>query len=221
MEIGSSSDDAEYGTIVGVVKDFHFESLHDAIRPMVLVAAAPWPGTSVLVRVRPEALERTLPLIQARWEAFEPNHPYRYTFLDDDFGRLYEQERRLGRIFSGFTGLAVLIACLGLFGLAAFITQQRTQEIGVRKVLGATAPGLVVLLSKEFTQLVLLAALIAFPVAYFALDAWLADFAYHVDISWRIFLIAGLTALGIAWLTVSFHSIKAALANPVKSLRYE
>ena len=166
-------------------------------------------------------MTETLAMLQQQWQAYEPGHPYRFSFLDADFGRAYEKDRRLGLIFGYFAGLAIFIACLGLFGLASFITEQRTKEIGVRKVLGASVGSIVLLLSKEFTKLVGIAFVVATPLAYFASRWLLQDFAYRVDIAWWIFLIAGVATLAIAWLTVSYQSIKAALTNPVEALRYE
>ncbi len=150
-----------------------------------------------------------------------PAHPFRYFFKADDYQTFYEQEQRLGSIYTYFTVLAILIACLGLFGLASFVTTQRTKEIGVRKIMGASVPSIVVLLSKEFTVLVLFSCLIGFPVAWFAMSKWLQDFAYATTIGWGIFAIAGVSALLIAWLTVSYQSIRAATCNPVEALRYE
>ena len=219
-EIGNPEEGDIPFTIVGVVKDFHFQSLHEPIKPLAM-SLMPDALRNIVVRIRPEQITETLAVLQRHWETYEPGHPYRYTFLDADFGRVYEKDRQLGRIFGVFAGLAVLIACLGLFGLASFIAQQRTKEIGVRKVLGASVAGIVVLLSKEFIRLVLIAFAVAAPLAYFAMNRWLDDFAYRVDIAWPIFLMAGLTALGVAVLTVSYQSIKAALTNPVKALRYE
>lgn len=158
------------------------------------------------------------------WSGFISNASlaiHRYAFADEQFDLQYRNDERFGTLFGLFAALAIFIACLGLFGLAAFTAQKRTKEIGVRKVLGASVGGLVALLSKDFLGLVLAAFVIAAPEAYYVMNRWLEDFAYHIDMSWPIFLLAGLTALGIALLTVSYQSIKAALANPVKSLRYE
>ena len=219
MSAGPNGEDIPY-TIIGVVEDFHFESLHRNIKPLT-ISIDPNAFYYVSIRIGPDRLPETLAFLQQQWLAFEPTHPYRYFFLDEDFSRLYEREARLGRIYGYFTVLAVVIACLGLFGLASFITEQRTKEIGVRKVLGASVVGIVVLLSMEFTKLVLIAAVVAFPIAYLVMARWLQDFAYHTEISWGIFLLAGLAALGIAWLTVGYQSVRSAVADPVKSLRYE
>lgn len=206
-------------TIVGVIRDFHMESLHSPIQGLVLQLDND--SYYLSARLRPERIAETLAFIETQVQSYQPEHPHRYFFMDEDFGRQYQQEERLSSIFSGFTGLAIFIACLGLFGLASFITQQRTKEIGVRKVLGASVVEIVVLLSKEFTKLVLVASLIAFPVAYFLMDRWLQDFAYNAGISPLTFILAAVAALLIAWLTVSYQSLKAAIADPVKALRYE
>jgi putative ABC transport system permease protein len=174
-----------------------------------------------LVRVRPENLTETLVALQAQWQSFLPDHPSQYFFLNEDFGRLYEKERRLGQIVGGFAFLAMFIACLGLLGMASYVAQQRTKEIAVRKVLGASVGRITILLSQDFVKLVLLANIIAWPVAYFAMNWWLQDFAYRIDIGWQMFLLAGGAAIGIALLTVSTQAIKTALANPVEALRYE
>ena len=166
-------------------------------------------------------MEATLETIEAAWTAWEPGYPFRYHFVDSDYQKFYEQEQRLGNLYTGFTILAIIIACLGLFGLASFVTALRTKEIGVRKVMGASVPSIVVLLSREFTVPVLIACAIGFPVAWYAMTAWLAEFAYATSMGWFVFVGSGLMALTIAWLTVSWQSIRAATADPVKSLRYE
>ncbi len=214
--------DREPGQVIGIVKDFHFKSLHQKIRPLVLHMLPPgWTAWQLAVRLRPENLPETLHFLETQWQAFSPAWPFRYRFLDDAFGQLYASDQRLMQLFSYFAGLAFFVTCLGLYGLVAFTTEQRTREIGVRKVLGASVPGIVLLLTRDFARLVLLACILACPVAYLVMDRWLQDFAYRIEISWPIFLIAGLAALGIALLTVSYQSIKAALADPVESLRYE
>ena len=155
------------------------------------------------------------------WEKFNPDFPFDYTFLDENYGRLYAAELRQGSLYLVFAGLAILIACLGLFGLATFAAHRRTKEIGIRKVLGATVAGITGLLAKDFLKLVVVAIVIASPVAYWLMNHWLADFAYRIEIQGWIFLAAGAVAVVVAFLTVSFQSIKAALSNPVKSLRSE
>jgi len=215
---GINKDDQR--TIIGVMKDFHYESMHHEIKPLVM-SIEPLAYNNIVVRVRPENIAATLAALQEKWQAFEPGYPPRYFFLDEDFGRLFAAEARQSQIFSHFTILAICIACLGLFGLASFIAEQRTKEIGVRKVLGASVQQIIVLLSKDFTKLVVIAFLIAAPLAYFAMQRWLQDFAYRTALSPTVFVLAGLLAMLIAWLTVSYQAIKAALTNPVEALRYE
>ena len=173
------------------------------------------------LRLTGQDLPATLAFIRDTWERFDPAYPFDYAFLDQAVAQLYESEQRLMQTLSLFASLAILIACLGLFGLASFTAEQRTKEIGIRKVLGASVGSIVVLLSKDFAKLVVLAFVLTAPLAYLAMTRWLDDFAYRVEISWRIFLIAGSLALAIALLTVSYQAIRAAVGNPVKALRYE
>ena len=208
------------GTVVGVVKDFHFESLRERITPMVMYIRPElyWVATIKLAAGDPA---EALAFIEAQWQTYTPDAPLSFSFLDQRFGQLYQPEERFGQIAGYFAALAMLIACLGLFGLASFAAEQRTKEIGVRKVLGASARSIVVLLSRDFTRVVLIALVVATPVAYLIMDRWLDSFAYRIDLSWPVFLIAGLAALAIALLTVSYQAIRAALVNPVEALRYE
>ncbi len=210
----------ELGRVIGVVKDFHFKSLHQKIEPLVLDLKTEWSMTAA-IRLAPGDFRNALDFMGTQWRLFEPEQPFGYGFLDSSLDRLYRAEKRLGRLFSSFTLLAIFVASLGLFGLAAFSAEQRTKEIGVRKVLGASVAGIVGLLSKDFIKLVLLANVIAWPLAWYAMNKWLQDFAYRVDIDWSVFALAGGIALCIALLTVSTQAIKAALANPVEALRYE
>jgi len=209
------------GTVAGVAKDFHFASLHQTIEPAVLQVMPPGFFAVMAVRVRGDHLPETLAFLESRWKQSAPNHPFEYYFLDKDFDSLYRSEERLGQLFGYFSLLAILVACLGLFGLAAYAAEQRTKEIGVRKVLGVSVAGIISLLSNDFVKLVAFANVIAWPMAYFAMNLWLQDFAYRIDLGWRVFVLAGGLALMIALLTVSTQAIKAALANPVDSLRYE
>jgi len=219
--LGGNPDDTDrWATVIGVVEDANFVSLHSPVQPMVI---GRWVENQsyVPIRIRPENVEATLAFLEEAWTAWEPGYPFRYFFMEDDYQTFYEQEQRLGSIYTYFTVLAILIACLGLFGLASFVTTQRTKEIGVRKIMGASVPSIVVLLSKEFTVLVLFSCAVGFPVAWFAMSKWLQDFAYATTIGWGIFAIAGISALLIAWLTVSYQAIRAATCNPVEALRYE
>ena len=209
-------------TVVGVVKDYHFQSLHNAIEPMVLFLRPRDDAYRYLfARLHGDDLPGTLAVLEAAWLRAAPDRPFTYYFLDDDFDRQYRAEEQWEQVVTYAALFALLIACLGLFGLAAFTAERRTKEIGIRKTLGASAPGLAVFLSKDFLKLVLLANVLAWPVAYLLLNHWLARFAYHIEISWWIFLMAGLAALGIALVTVSYQTLRAALADPVRSLRYE
>jgi len=166
-------------------------------------------------------MSETLAYFEDQWKKRVPDRPFEYAFLDERFAQLYQSEARIGKVFGTFSLLAIVIACLGLFGLVAFTAEQRTKEIGVRKVMGASVVNIVLLLSKDFTRLVGIAILIAMPIAYVAMQRWLENFAYRIEIPWGLFLTAGLLAILIAWLTVSYQSIKAALADPVKALRHE
>jgi hypothetical protein len=174
-----------------------------------------------LGQVAPGDIPRTMEFLRGVWAEMRPNRPFSYVFIDESFDRLYKSEDNLERIFRTFAWLSVGIGCLGLFGLASYSAERRTKEIGIRKVLGASAAGLAVLLSKEFTRWVLLANLVAWPAAYFAMSRWLRQFAYRADIDIRTFLLAGTLTLAVAFLTVSYQAVKAALSDPVRSLRYE
>lgn len=208
------------GQVIGVVKDFHFESLHEEISPLVMFVM-PQRYRSVTVKVAAANMNETLAFLDERWQTYRPNYPFTSTFLDERFGALYEAEQQLGRMFGYFAGLAVFIACLGLFGLASFITEQRRKEIGVRKVLGASVSSIVAMLSKEFVKLVGIAVILAAPIAYFIMTDWLDSFVYQTTIGPGIFIVAGLAALGIALATVSYQSIRAALADPAQVLHAE
>jgi putative ABC transport system permease protein len=220
QEIHLNEGDGKRGTVIGVVEDFHFQSLHLPIEPAVLHI---WPNRFryLNVKIRPDDVAGTLAFLEDRWPTYSPDQPFQYSFLDEDFDRQYQAEVRLSTIFSAFSSLAILIACLGLFGLAAFTTQQRTKEIGVRKVLGASVAGIVALLSKDFLKLVLVAFVVATPVVYLAANRWLDGFAFRIDVGVGTLLLAGLLAFAIALLTVSYQALKAATMTPVKSLRSE
>jgi putative ABC transport system permease protein len=206
--------------VAGVIRDFHLRSLRSQIEPLVLVLHEAR-GDKLLIRIKPQNVADALAYVEKTYKTINPNQPFEYTFLDQTFADQYRDDERKGNLFLAFSSMAIFIACLGLFGLAAFTAESRTKEIGVRKVLGASVASIVTLLSKDFLKLVLVAIVIASPIAWYAMNKWLQDFAYRVDIAWWIFGLAGLLAVGIALLTVSFQSIKAALVNPVKSLRSE
>ncbi len=212
--------DSIRGTVVGVVKDFHFASLHQPVAPIIM-QLSPQGFNYMMIKIRTERIDETLAFLEQQWQAFSPSRGFAYSFLNDDFDALYRSEERLGTIIGLFAGLAVFVAGLGLFGLAAFTAEQRTKEIGVRKALGASVGQIIILLSKDFTRLVLGALILAAPLAYLAMNRWLENFAFHIEISWGIFLAAGLAALGIALVTVGYQALRAALTDPVDCLRYE
>ena len=207
-------------TVVGVVKDFNYTSAKQKIAPLMLLPAFN-NGGSVIARIKTADVHHLVTDIGNKWASFHPEAPFSYSFLDQQFASLYKNEQRTSRIFISFAVIAVIIARLGLFGLAAFMIRQRVKEIGIRKVLGASPAGITVMLSTEFLKLILIASLVAFPVTWFAMNKWLQDFAYRIDIQWWVFAAAGCIALLVAVITISFQSIKASLANPVKSLRSE
>lgn len=206
-------------TVIGVVKDFHFESLKDRVSPLGLFVGASTGNLSL--RLRGQDVGELLAKAEAKWDAFAPTQPFAYSFLDERFASMYQQEQRIGRIFAIFAGLAIFIACLGLFALAAFMAEQRTKEISIRKVLGATVGQIMLLLSGDFLKLVGIALVVAVPVAWLAMSRWLEDYAYRVELNVWIFAVAGLLAMGIALLTVSSQSLRAAHTNPSEALRNE
>ncbi|NIR48896.1 FtsX-like permease family protein [candidate division KSB1 bacterium] len=210
----------ESGPIIGVVKNFHIKGLQSEIQPHIMQLRSR-DFSMLSLTISTENLAETLEFIQGKWQELQLGRTFSYFFLDEDFNRQYGSEERMGRLFSVFTGLGIIIAVLGLFGLASFMAEQRTKEIGIRKVLGATLVNVLSLLSKDFVKLVLLANVIACPIAWYVTGRWLENFAYRIDIGWWIFVLAGGLALVIALLTVSTQAVRAALANPVESLRYE
>jgi putative ABC transport system permease protein len=211
------------GHIIGVINDFHFESMHEPIAPMIMLMPPPSQAfyNRLSVKISGNNILSALSTMEAAWKKYFPETPVDYTFLDDDYNKLYQAEQRQATIFTLFACIAIFIACLGLFGLSAFAISQRIKEIGIRKVLGANVQGIVGLLSRDFLILVGIASLMAFPIAWFAMNSWLKDFAYRINIQWWVFIAAGIVAALIAFATVSLQAIKAAVANPVKSLRTE
>ena len=220
--LGQRYDVAQYrdAEIIGVVENFNYASLREEVKALV-IAYDPDNTGLLAVKIRPDDVPGTIAALQAEWDRMLPAWPFVYSFVDEDFAALYRSEERLVRLFGAFTIFALLIAGLGLIGLAAFMTRQRTKEIGIRKVLGASVHNITLLVSREFALLVGVAAFLAWPLAYLGMNRWLEAFAYRIDISWPIFLIAGLAALGVAVLAVSYPAIRAATTNPVESLRYE
>jgi putative ABC transport system permease protein len=205
--------------VIGIIKDFNFKSLRENVTPLVLFDSEDTGALSI--RINSADVPALLEQVKAKWRAVSPNLQISYSFMDEDFDNNYRTEQRIGKIAISFTSLAIIIACLGLFGLAAYAAEQRTKEIGIRKVLGASITGIVGMLSKDFITLVIIAILIAAPCAWWAMHSWLQGFAYHQTFQWWIVVMAGIAAVLIAFVTISFQSIKAALANPVKSLRSE
>ena len=212
-------------TIIGVVKNFHFQSLRDEITPLVIFSKEVFGARSnmnyVAIRLKANEYQQAIKSIESKWKELVPDRPFRYEFLQDNLNRGYDEEHRSAKMFTIFSGLAVVIACVGLFGLSAYTASRRTKEIGIRKVLGATVGGVVMLLSKDFTRLVAIAFVLASPLAWWMMDQWLNGFAYKITMGATPFILAGITALAIAWLTISYQSVKAAIANPVRSLKSE
>ena len=209
------------GTIVGVMKDFHFSSMHAPIEPLIIRLDEKWSWGTILVRTRAGKAKDAIAGLQGICKTFNPKFPFTYQFSDLAYANLYQSEQVVSKLSDYFAFLAILISCLGLFGLATFVAAQRTKEIGVRKVLGASVTDVVTLFSGGFLKLVVIAMLLAFPVAWWAMHSWLQNFAYKTDLEWWIFAVAGLVTIFIALLTVSYQSLRAALSNPVKSLRTE
>lgn len=206
------------GRVLGVMEDFHLQSIREEIEPVVFMHN-PLYFTDVLIRIKPEDVSDTIARIQEVWREVDPVYPLAFTFLDDDFDSLYRAERQLGTVFAVFAFLAISVACLGLLGLSSFSIQQRTREIGIRKVLGATVSEIVLLLSKDFIKYVLLANVIAWPLAYFAMTRWLQNYAYASEVEFMWFIAGGCVALIIAWLTIGAHAVSASRKNPVNALR--
>ncbi len=206
--------------IIGVVKDFNFQSLRSEVEPLFF-RYRPDTGWRGFVRIESNNITSTLAALEDTYKSFNANYPFEYNFMDDQYASLYRSEIRIGELAKYFSIFAILISCLGLFGLSAFTAEQRSKEIGIRKVLGASVQSLVILMSKDFTKLVLISIFISIPVSWYLMDIWIDDFAYSSGIEWWVFIASGVCALIIAWLTVSWQSIKAALMNPVKSLKSE
>ena len=209
------------GTVVGVIKDFHFSSLHEKIEPLIIRLDENWNWGTILVRIKAGKTKQAIATLKDLCSNLNPKFPFTYQFSDLEYAQLYKSEQTVSKLSRIFAALAIFISCLGLFGLAMFTAEQRNKEIGIRKVLGASAKNIVGLLSVNFLKLVAIAFIIAFPVAWITMNSWLHDFAYRVQIQWWIFALAGSAAILIAMITVSFQAIKAAIANPVKSLRTE
>ncbi|WP_373511600.1 ABC transporter permease [Persicitalea sp.] len=221
QKLNHGSDGTQSLEIVGVVQDFHFADLHQVIEPYAFFLNPEDSYNYLIAHVNTAETSKVLPFIESKWKTLVPDEPFTYSFLKEDFQKNYDADARTARIVNVFTIISILISCMGLFGLTAFEAQQRVKEIGVRKVLGASVASIVALLSKDFVKLILAAIVIASPLTWYLMNEWLQDFAYKIDIEWWVFALAGGLAVGIALLTVSFQSVKAALMNPVKSLRSE
>lgn len=217
--ISFNGDSPQELTVIGVLKDYNFESLRESIRPIMIRLGSF--GNDMTVRYKNEDPKEAVELVESKWHEVAPNEPFEYNFLDSRFDELYRTEQRLGVLFTIFTGLAIFIACLGLFGLAAFTAEQRTKEIGIRKAMGASSFSIVRLLSSEFVKFIVIAFILSIYPAYYFISMWLENFVYRIDINWWVFLSSGILALIIALLTVSFQSIKASQLNPANTLRYE
>jgi putative ABC transport system permease protein len=208
-------------TIVGVVKDFHFKDLHETIEPFAFRLYNNAGFNYLLAHVNSGGLDQSLTYLETTWKKLNPNEPFEYSFLDLDFQKNYEAESRQAGLIQSFTVIAIIISCLGLFGLATFSAEQRTKEIGIRKVMGASVANIVALLSKDFLKLVAIAIVIACPLAWYLMYKWLQNFAYRTPVSLTVFIITALIAVFIALFTISFQAIRAALTNPVRNLRTE
>ncbi|HEY4324909.1 MAG TPA: ABC transporter permease [Mucilaginibacter sp.] len=219
--IGAQFGFDSLGTIKGIAKNFNFNSLQYKIEPMFLVCARHWGFRNISVKINGNNTSAAIAFIKSKWDSIYPDYPFEYQFLDDHFNEVYKADDQVSQIVGILAGLAIFISCLGLFGLASHAAEKRIKEIGVRKVLGASVQNITLLLSGSFLKLVLIANLIAWPIAWFTMHKWLQDFAYRINIQWWIFAVAGIISILIAFFTVSFQSIKAAMANPVKSLRSE
>ncbi|MFC2126470.1 ABC transporter permease, partial [Bacteroidota bacterium] len=208
------------GPIVGVVKDFNFASLHSDIGPLV-ICQNPGRYQALLFKVRSENIDATLSFMDSKWKELSNGAPFDYSFMDEEFDRIYKAEKRIGQIFIVFMVMTIFIACIGLFGLTSYTTIQRTKEVGIRKVLGSSVFAISYMFVKENIKLVIAALVLSIPMGYYFMNKWLADFAYRINLDWRIFLFASGIVVFIAIVTVSFHAVRAALINPADSLRYE
>lgn len=217
--IGKGIETSRIWNIIGVVEDFHFESLRDNIGPLALILGRE--TSTISVKLHGGDIHNVLESVTGTWKKFSPNQPIRYTFLDESFARLYSDVQRMGRIFTSFAVLAILVACLGLFALSSFMVEQRGKEIAIRLVVGSSTEGIVAMLTANFLKLVFIATAIAIPIGWYSMNNWLYHYAYRTEITWDVFALSGTIAIVVALVTVSFQSIKAAIANPVKGLRSE
>ncbi len=217
--VGEHIQTWEPHVVIGVVEDFHFESLKGKIDPLALVRGNG--GQVASVKVTSGEMSGTIKSIEKVWDKFMPNQPFRYSFMDDNYARMYEDVQRMGYVFACFAGLAIVVACLGLFALSAFMVEQRSKEICIRLVLGASVKTVFRLLTQNFVKLVVISFVIATPLAWFMMRKWLEDYEYKIELTWDVFAISGLLSITIALLTVSYQSIRAALTKPADGLRSE
>jgi putative ABC transport system permease protein len=219
---GANSQGTRTYTVIGVVENFHFSSMKEGIKPLVFAFdPGSWNDGSISFKFKGGDALEVVSAIGNIWKIRAPGQPFSYSFLDEEFGKMYESEQKLSSMFIVFAVLAILIACLGLFALTAFITEQRTKEIGIRKVLGATVSSIVMLLSKEFGKLIFISFVLAIPLAAYGVSWWLKGYTFKTEIGLEVYALAGLLVLAISWLTASFQSFKAAASDPIKSLRSE
>lgn len=219
MDFGERGEDP--GKVIGIIKDFHYKHLHDEIGPLAMYLEPHYEGQLMALKLKPGKVTESVAAVEANWKKLVPAYELEYSFLDESFNQLFEQEKRLSQLFAIFSGLAIFISCLGLFGLASFTLEQSRKSVAVRKVLGASVPGIVMMMSKDFLKLVCLGMIIASPLAYWATNKWLQGFAYNMGFAWVVFLYAAVVAVLIAFLTVSYHSVRAATSNPVDALKGE
>jgi len=220
LKLNSMMADSD-GSAVGLVEDFNSQSLHDKLQPTFIQAVTTPQYGNMLVRINAGDEKQALTTISKQFKSFYPDKPFSYNWISDEVDAQYKSEYKLQQLFTCFSMLIIFLACLGLFGLVSFTAEQRVKEIGIRKVLGAGVGNIITLISKDYLILVIVAIVVASPIAYYAMNKWLQDFAYRINIQWWVFILTGFLALLIAFITVSFQSVKAALANPVKSLRSE
>jgi putative ABC transport system permease protein len=210
----------EQSYIVGVMKDFNFNNVKNKIAPLML-HIAPDQARTCFIRIGANDVEKTLEYIETTWKSFEPDFEFNYRFMDETLEGLYRTEQRSNTLINYFTIFAIFISCLGIFGLASFMAEQKTKEIGIRKVMGASVPTIVRMFSTEFTKLVIIGNILAWPLAYYVMSKWLENFAYHTNLSWWMFALGAVLSIAVVIITISYQSYKAATKNPAESLRYE
>jgi putative ABC transport system permease protein len=215
-----AGDKNKKGYVIGVIKDFHYASFHEEISPLVLHMSAGTPSY-LSIRLQEKNLFGSMSYLKRKWQEFYPGHPFDYFFLDDNFNSLYRSEKKMGSLFRFFTLLGIFISCLGLYGLSSYLLERRTKEIGIRKVLGASTPRILIMVSREFVRWIILANVCAWPIIYFVMTQWLENFVHRISIPYWAFLLSTVIVLTITLLTISYQSIKTALTNPADSLRYE